>query len=446
MNPKIRVHGKSQSRTALGIINAYLKLHPDATPSEVQEAFPKSLNRRATASNIIVPIEDTVGNEKMFFERDCEQIIFKNGERYALVEVWTKDDFLSICEHAKQYGIDAAKECTKPFEKGSFEIEDLVSQKITLGGVDEDKDTDLNLGVPLAVAGLGATLAAVQDKNSDKDADTNAETPPTDANTEPPSTDTKVETPPADTVGETISVDQDNKKKCKCKWWWWLLLLLLLLLLIFFVCKKCCNKETCGKADKNNIENVADADADTDIISDADTDADKASEDLEAAKDNLITDKGNSISVTLPNGNELNIDKNSQEYKLFQFLNSPNKVDTDKTQGWLNMDKVQFQSGKSVLASGSDNQLKSISQIMQFFPNSHLKIGGYTDNTGSDETNMRISGERAKVTADRLVSLGVPANRITFEGYGSKHPVCPANDTDDCRARNRRIDVRVTQK
>jgi len=421
MKPKIRVHGKSQSRTALGIINAYLKLNPDATPSEVQQAFPKSLNRRCPAANLIIPVSETKENDKSFFEHEYEQVVFKNGERYAFVEVWTKDDFLNICEHAKQYGIEAAKEGTKPFERGSFDLELIEEEKIMVTNVAENKEDDTKVGTsPLAFANVGdtnvgASLAVAQEKAAN-------------VNVEP-------------TPAITPNDDKENdKKKCKCKWWWWILLLILLLLLLIFFCKKCCSGNICESSNNNDIENVTDDKDLTDLI-------DKVSDDLDASIDNLITDNGNSISVKLPDGNVLNIDKNSQEYKLFSFLNSPDvKVDTDRTKGWINMDKVKFQSGKSTLASGSDNQLKSIAQIMQIFPNSHLKIGGYTDNIGGDATNMRISGERAKVTAERLVSLGVAANRITHEGYGSKHPVCPANDTEDCRAANRRIDVRVTQK
>ena len=135
MKSKIRVHGKSQSRTALGIVNAYLKLHPDATPSEVQRAFPKSLNSRCAADNLIVPVRETAGYEKLFFEREDEQIVFKNGETYSLVEIWGKDDFKAIRKHAKRYGIEAAEEGTKPFERGSFELEYLdVDKKKCLFG------------------------------------------------------------------------------------------------------------------------------------------------------------------------------------------------------------------------------------------------------------------------------------------------------------------------
>ena len=35
---------------------------------------------------------------------------------------------------------------------------------------------------------------------------------------------------------------------------------------------------------------------------------------------------------------------------------------------------------------------------------------------------------------------------IASEGYGSDHPVCAANDTPECKAQNRRVDIRVTKK
>ena len=41
------------------------------------------------------------------------------------------------------------------------------------------------------------------------------------------------------------------------------------------------------------------------------------------------------------------------------------------------------------------------------------------------------------------MNLGIPADRVEAEGFGSQYPVCAANDTDACKAQNRRIDVRV---
>lgn len=75
----------------------------------------------------------------------------------------------------------------------------------------------------------------------------------------------------------------------------------------------------------------------------------------------------------------------------------------------------------------------------------HVKIGGYTDNTGDPTTNKSLSEARAKNVMDALVSKGVDASRLDTEGYGDQHPVAD-NSTEEGRAQNRRIALRVTQK
>jgi len=373
MEAKIRVHGKSQSRTALGIINAYLKLYPNSTLSDLQKAFPKSLNPKSFTDNIIVPEKETKGNEKQFFERKDELVVLKNGKKLALVEVWSKEDFDAICEHAKQYGIEVSEiEEAKPFEKGSYELEYL-----------------------------------------------NEFVPP-------------VATPDRESEG---------KKKGKFKWWWWLILAILLILLLLFCLRKCCCGDKCSAPKTTPVENVATA------VTVNTPDSIKAKPDSLSLKNDSIQDLGDAISIKLPDGTECKIDKNSPEYQLFAFLNSDTtKVDADKTKGWITMNKLCFEKGKTNLTPESETQLKNIAAIMKFFPTSNIKMGGYTDNTGTDAINMRVSSERAKVAAKKLISLGIDAKRVTNEGYGSQHPVCPPNDTDACRAANRRIDVRVTQK
>ena len=363
MKSKIRVHGKSHSRTALGIINAYLKLNPDTTLSGLQRAFPKSLYHKSHTDNIIVPVKETQGHEKMFFEHEDELIVLKSGEKLALVEIWSKDDFAAICEHAKQYGIETAEEGTKPFEKGSFVLEYLQ---------------------------------------------------------------------PEDVQGN------DGKKKRKFKWWWLLLLILLLLLIIIFCCKKCCCSDTCSNSAAEDVT----PELTIPVLSDT-----AATENDENETNSLIVDTGDAISFTLPDGTVWKIGKNSPEFQLFNFLNTPDvQVDADQTRGWITLDKLHFETGKTKLTSESENQLKSIAMIMKFFPNSRIRVGGYTDNTGTDEVNKRVSLERARVTAEKLISSDIAANRVSYEGYGSQRPVCPANDSENCRASNRRVDIRVTQK
>ena len=53
MPNKVKVYGKAQSRTALGIANAYLILNPDVTLDELNAAFPGSLNSTNRCDTIL---------------------------------------------------------------------------------------------------------------------------------------------------------------------------------------------------------------------------------------------------------------------------------------------------------------------------------------------------------------------------------------------------------
>jgi outer membrane protein OmpA-like peptidoglycan-associated protein len=70
---------------------------------------------------------------------------------------------------------------------------------------------------------------------------------------------------------------------------------------------------------------------------------------------------------------------------------------------------------------------------------------GHTDSRGTDEYNQQLSLRRAAAVRDYLVKGGIAADRIRVEGYGESKPVA-SNDTDDGRAQNRRVELRVADK
>lgn len=170
---------------------------------------------------------------------------------------------------------------------------------------------------------------------------------------------------------------------------------------------------------------------------------------LEAANERLRLLNGDStigatadgFSKKLSTGIEVKGAGEGVESGLLGFLESGQAVDKES---WFNFDRVTFESGSAQLdAAASEEQLNNLVEILNAYPKVALKIGGYTDNTGKEAANKKLSQERAEAVRAALVNKGVAAERLEAEGYGSQHPVA-TNDTEEGRAKNRRMALRVT--
>ena len=139
MAKKIRVYGQSQKWTALGIVAAYLKLHPNATLSDLQKAFPKNDigNEIDTVDNIVGKKKDGKFDEKLSKQiTDMEMsLTLKDGTKVAFTNpMWPADKFKKITELAEQYGIEVAeyKEAEKGIGKrGNYSLEVVSDKKKT---------------------------------------------------------------------------------------------------------------------------------------------------------------------------------------------------------------------------------------------------------------------------------------------------------------------------
>lgn len=156
----------------------------------------------------------------------------------------------------------------------------------------------------------------------------------------------------------------------------------------------------------------------------------------------FVYDTGKIQEVELEGGKKLAIGEGSQLFQMYNAIKSNDKAVLDPN-NWYTLENFYFESGSSEIKKKAEAQLLNLVEIMNAYPNMRIKLGGYTDNTGNQETNIKLSNLRAQTTKLKLLELGIAGHRIETEGYGSLHPVCEANDTDECRAKNRRIDVRV---
>lgn len=169
----------------------------------------------------------------------------------------------------------------------------------------------------------------------------------------------------------------------------------------------------------------------------------KASGTLSETEDAGMENTEQVILKTLSTGVSLSFSEQSIENELITFLEDKNRPADKET--WFNFRKLTFESGSAVIDSTSEIEVDHIAEILKAFPEVSIKVGGYTDNTGSDELNTRLSAERAAHVTDALVKRGISPARLESEGYGPLHPIAD-NATEEGRNQNRRIAVRVTTK
>jgi len=158
-----------------------------------------------------------------------------------------------------------------------------------------------------------------------------------------------------------------------------------------------------------------------------------------------VTDLPDSMvyKYRLPTNYELSAPATGIEKQLVVFIQDPNKGVEPAT--WFNFDRLLFETNSATLKPESKEQLRNVAEILKAYPNVKVKVGGYTDNTGDPGANQKLSQDRANSVFTVLVALGVPASRMSAEGYGQQYPVAD-NSTESGRAQNRRIALRVTDK
>jgi OOP family OmpA-OmpF porin len=154
-------------------------------------------------------------------------------------------------------------------------------------------------------------------------------------------------------------------------------------------------------------------------------------------------DLGEFVIRKLPGNVDLNVPQLGVESRLLAFIQDPSKNVDEVTS--FDFDRLLFNTDSAQLHPESQEQLRNIAAILAAYPDVHIKVGGYTDNTGDPQSNLKLSQDRADGVVADLISFGIEPNRLESQGYGDEHPVAD-NSAEEGRARNRRISMRVTQK
>ena len=122
----------------------------------------------------------------------------------------------------------------------------------------------------------------------------------------------------------------------------------------------------------------------------------------------------------------------------------------------LHQSEVLFNQGQASIGNSGEEQLQklalTLADIVTKIPddiNWVLQVEGHTDDipvrAGRFADNWDLSTERALSVVRFLVAQGLPANKLAATGYGEFQPLDPS-DNDEARQRNRRIELKITQR
>lgn len=308
METKLHVYGRSNVRTALGIVTAYIMLFEKEekrkpTLAELRKVFPDKLNTARDSASIFLNSRRQEKEKDTKFKNYIEtELTTDGGERIALVRLWNGSSLNRLIEVARKNCIETTF-MGKAIRKGWFRIVDVYGNPIP--------------GV------LGAVSIA--------------------------------------------EAEAEERKERMIRWFLWLLLLLLLLgIVCFLFCTKC---EHTPRTSEEVVETRVE-------------------------------------SVIAP------------EAEKVPAVEAPKEIKKD-------FRAAQFEQGKAELSEDAKLELRELAGVLETNPELKLQIVGHASSEGSDEFNQKLSVRRAKVAADFLMECGIAAERIQYEGRGSREPIDP---------------------
>lgn len=218
--------------------------------------------------------------------------------------------------------------------------------------------------------------------------------------------------------------------------WKWLLPLLLLLAAGFFVWKQCDKKETTTTTTVSDSGKVV-------------TDTTTATSGMAGNTTAMAATSKVDEDIDL-NGTALKGYRGGMEDRMITFLKSggyQSAADDNALKSqWYNFDHVNFRLGSATeLETGSEGQLDNLVAILKAYPEAKIKIGGYTDKTGNEAANLKLSADRANYIKSWLEKQGVGSQVTGADGYGSEFATVDAKASDAERAIDRKMAVRFSK-
>lgn len=116
-----------------------------------------------------------------------------------------------------------------------------------------------------------------------------------------------------------------------------------------------------------------------------------------------------------------------------------NMLDKLYKEGKIITHGILFDIGKATIKPQSMGVINEVAKMLKQDDKIKLSIEGHTDSDGSDESNQKLSEQRAESVKKALVDLNIDASRLETKGWGESKPV-DNNNTPEGKANNRRVE------
>ncbi|TGN28002.1 OmpA family protein [Empedobacter tilapiae] len=138
-------------------------------------------------------------------------------------------------------------------------------------------------------------------------------------------------------------------------------------------------------------------------------------------------------------GGKLNI---LQEESLKQTITKVSAADIvkDLTEKGKSILYINFDVDRSTVKPEGNEVITQIAEALKKDPNLKISIEGHTDNSGEATHNKKLSTDRANAVMSILIKQNIDKSRLSANGYGAEKPLV-ANDSEDNKARNRRVEL-----
>ncbi|WP_456422532.1 OmpA family protein [Lutibacter sp.] len=134
------------------------------------------------------------------------------------------------------------------------------------------------------------------------------------------------------------------------------------------------------------------------------------------------------------------IDIDNQEYQKIDFSMEFKNINGKLI---INTNPIYFDRDKYTIRDDAVVELEKVLKIMNKYPEIIIELQSHTDSRASDDYNIELSENRAKVSVDWIIDRGIDSTRITGKGFGETQLVNNCSNGVKCSEAEHQLNRRT---